>query len=264
MKFLQVLPFFLIVFLAACGDSGTFGDGDTSDDAPMPAGTPDRTSILGPWETAMPANCNIIFDFGTQDVAQITVNGETILVDFAAGQIVNGLSELNLLSLTQEQLDMLGDDCAALENGQFFVEFSGNSMSWFPDADDDQANFTFDYIPFPEDVEDDSNTASLVEINPASAVIGSSTTFTVTLDYSVSVDSTLTVGLNEIFRDSFEVQDQLELMADAIGQEQFEVEGTTIDWGNDADFAVLVQITNTEGVVLSSYAFPIGITAAAP
>ena len=263
MKFLQVLPFFLIVFLAACGDSGTFGDGDTSDDPPVPTGTPDREAVDGPWTNTDNAGCTI--DFSSGDAVEILSNGEVVEATFEVIPNVNGFDMLTFSNVSTEP----GMDCqdanltmASLTDGPFSVDLAENTMSWFLSPDDDQPEFSFDYIPFPEDFEEDGSTADLVEINPDSGIAGAATMFTVTLNYSVNVDSTLSVGLNEIFRDSLAEPTELELLAgDAEEGAEFPLDGTVFDWGNDADFAVLVQITNTEGVVLSSYAFPIGITA---
>ena len=280
MTVFRVLPFCFLLFLAACGSEGTFDDVTFNpeglpvppiDDTPDPAETLDRTSILGPWiqqpvvgfSTGGGESC--ILDFSTELEVQILPLDSDAEITTASYQILDPQEGVNFSMLTFTDVnDVLSFPCASaisLTDGPFFVEFSGDTMSWFPDPENDQADFSFDYIPFPEDVETLGSTASLVSLEPGSAMAGASTMFSVTLDYSVDVDSTLTVGLNDVFRDSFEPQVTLPLNAGDAAQETFnDIAGTVFDWGNDADFAVLVQITNTEGVVLSSYSFPISLT----
>ena len=271
MTVFRVLPFCFLLFLAACGSEGTFDDVTFNpeglpvppiDDTPDPAETTDRTAVNGPWTNTVAEGC--VFDFSSGDALEIRANGEVVTATFDVIPSVNGLDMLTFSDVSGEPgADCLGTniDMATVTAAPFFVEFSGDTMNWFPDPENDQADFSFDYIPFPEDVETLGSTASLVSLEPGSAMAGASTMFSVTLDYSVDVDSTLTVGLNDVFRDSFEPQVTLPLNAGDAAQETFnDIAGTVFDWGNDADFAVLVQITNTEGVVLSSYSFPISLT----
>lgn len=286
MKFYQALFFCSFTFLAACGDDGSFSDlefdnpripDDTTDGMggiPDPAAATDRAAVDGPWLTQSPVTCETVFNFSNNGEVGILPGTEVIPTDFdvISDAVSQGFtfqdqgedgSTLSL-NLTPEQLDTLGEGCSDLAQGMFFVEFDGDTMSWFSsveNAEDDQADFVFDYIPFPEDIEDPNNTASLVvSISPASAEEGALTMFSVVLDYAVDTDATLAIGVNDEFRDLFIAQDTLTLSAGDSGQQTFNLSGTAFDWGPGADYAVLVTIrANEDFSILSSYSFPIAI-----